>query len=328
MRALVFDGEAHLRTDYPIPKPGTGEALVAVHLAGVCRTDLEILRGYMGFAGVMGHEFVGSVVEGPPAWKHKRVVGQINCVCGRCDMCRGGLAAHCRNRTVIGISGRDGVFADFVALPAANLHAVPETLSDEQAVFVEPLAAAFQIPRQITIDTAAELVVLGDGRLGQLVARVLKNLCRRVVLVGRHPAKLLHAEKKGIQTVLAGDFRPRAEAPVVVDATGTASGFELAMKAVRPRGTIVLKSTFAPGGAEDEPGPPLDLAPLVINEVNVVGSRCGPFPDALAALAGGQVEVVDLISKRFSLDSGVAALEAAADGETLKVLIEVGPART
>jgi threonine dehydrogenase-like Zn-dependent dehydrogenase len=235
-------------------------------------------------------------------------------------MCRGGLGNHCRDRTVLGISGRDGVFAEFVAVPVANLHHVPDAVGDEQAVFVEPLAAAFQITRQVRFDGDQETIVLGDGRLGQLVARVLKLFTRRLVLVGKHDAKLEAAEKQGIQTVRLERFVPGAGAAVVVDATGTADGFDTAMRTVRPRGTIVLKSTFAAAGG-------MNLSPLVINEVTVVGSRCGPFAQAIKALAEGKVDVAGMISRRFRLDQIVGALDAAQDSESLKVLIDVGQGR-
>ena len=316
MLALVCDGGVALRQDYPTPKPRRDEALVAVRTAGICRTDLEIVRGYMGFRGVMGHEFVGAVVVGPKKWKDKRVVAEINCVCGRCDMCRGGASNHCRNRTVLGIDGRDGVFAEYVAVPVRNLHAVPDAVSDEEAVFVEPLAAALQLVRQVKFDPAQKVVVLGDGRLGQLVARALKCLVRRPLLVGKHARKLEAAEKQGIQTVLADEFVPRAQADVVVDATGSASGFELAMRTVRPKGTIVLKSTFTANDA-------LNLAPVVVNELTVIGSRCGPFPDALRALATRQVDLSALISGRLPLSQGLAALAAAEKPDAIKVLIDV-----
>lgn len=316
MTALVFDGEASIRSDYPTPKPRKGEALVEVRIAGVCSTDLEILRGYMGFRGVMGHEFVGRVVEGPGQWLDKRVVAEINCVCGQCPTCRSGLQNHCPNRSVLGISGRDGAFAQYVAVPVRNLHEVPEGVSDDEAVFVEPLAAAFQIARQIKLSRSDSLVVLGDGRLGQLVVRALKPLVGTLLLVGKHTTKLEAAEKQGVQTKLVRDFVPENLADVVVDATGRPGGLELAVNAVRPRGTIVLKSTFA--GTEG-----VDLCPVVVNEVTVVGSRCGPFDQAIKALAAKQVDVSALVSRRFALRDGPAALEAAAKPDTIKVLIDV-----
>jgi len=317
MLALVFDGKkAVLHEDYPSPRRASGEALIAVRMAGVCRTDLELLNGYMDFRGVMGHEFVGDVAEGPRKWLGKRIVADINCVCGRCDMCRRGLANHCRNRTVIGIDGRDGAFAQYIAVPVRNLHEVPDAVSDAEAVFVEPLAAAFQVAHQIKFYSAEKVVVLGDGRLGQLIVRVLKLSAAKPLLVGRHAAKLEAAEKQGIQTALADRFVPRNDADVVVDATGTGDGFKLAMRAVRPRGTIVLKSTFA-----DEGG--MNLTPLVINEVTVMGSRCGPFSDALNALAAGEVDVSALISGQFSLHEAASALDFCRKSDTIKVLIDV-----
>ncbi len=316
MRALVFDGQnVRLDENYPRPQPGRGEALVKVTLAGVCRTDLEILRGYMGFRGVLGHEFVGRVVEGPDAWKNARVVGEINCICGTCDLCRRGLSNHCPNRTVVGIEGHDGVFADYVALPVRNLHRVPDGVSDEHAALIEPLAAAMQIPRQVPIRSGDSVVVLGDGRLGQLAARVLA-LHARPLLIGRHRAKLDAAAKAGISTGEESEFTPTGETDLVVDATGAAEGFSLAMRTVRPRGTLVLKSTFA---AESGMNP----TPLVVNEVTVIGSRCGPFPDAVEALAGGAVDVSALISARYPLGKGVEALQAAGAPDALKVLLDV-----
>ncbi|HUS47887.1 MAG TPA: alcohol dehydrogenase catalytic domain-containing protein [Phycisphaerae bacterium] len=317
MLALVFDGKVSLRDDYPEPKPKAGEALVAVRMAGICRTDLEILKGYMDFRGVMGHEFVGMVLKGPRAWAGKRVVAEINCICGQCDMCTSGLANHCRHRTVLGIAGRDGVFAERVCIPARNLHEVPPGVEDVSAVFAEPLAAAFQVVRQVRFDRSDKVVVIGDGRLGQLVARVLKLAVHRPLLVGRHEGKLEAAEKQGIETALADRFVPAAQADVVIDASGSASGFDLAMRTVRPRGTIVLKSTFAAAAGT------LNLAPVVINEVNVIGSRCGPFPDALKALAAGQVDVSALVSRRYPLRDAMAALDAAADPQNIKVVIDV-----
>ena len=324
MLAVVFDGEATLRGDYPQPKAREGEALVAVRMAGVCTTDLEILKGYMNFRGVMGHEFVGQVVSvgsrADRAWTGKRVVAEINCVCGRCDMCRRGLSNHCRHRTVLGIDSRDGAFAEYVAVPVRNLTPVPDSISDEAAVFTEPLAAAYQVVRQIQFDSGDKVVVLGDGRLGQLIVRVLKPLLRRIVLVGKHPARLEAAEKEGVQTAELAEFVPAAQSDIVIDATGSPAGFDLAMRTVRPRGTIVLKSTYSSQKAAEGK---LNLAPLVIHEVTVVGSRCGPFPDALRLLAAGEVNVAALVSARFPLRQGIEALAAAADPDKIKVLIDV-----
>ncbi|HOD84759.1 MAG: 2-deoxy-scyllo-inosamine dehydrogenase [Planctomycetes bacterium ADurb.Bin126] len=317
MLALTYDGKkAALRRKYADPQIARGQALVAVHVAGVCKTDLEILKGYMGFTGVLGHEFVGHVVEGPAAWKGKRVVGEINCPCGRCGLCRSGLSNHCPNRTVLGIDRHDGAFAQYLVLPTANLHEVPASLEDDQAVFAEPLAAACQITRQVRVCPRDSVVVLGDGRLGQLAARVLKLKTRKLLLVGRHAAKLEAAEKASIQTATDKDFVPARKADIVVDATGSASGFELAMRTVRPRGTIVLKSTIAAKSG-------MNLAPLVVDEITVVGSRCGPFGEALKLLATGQVDVTALLSRTLPLDRGLEALEAARSSNAMKVLIEV-----
>ncbi len=316
MRALEFNTRPIFRSDYPEPAAGPGEAVVAVRRAGICRTDIEITRGYMDFHGVLGHEFVGIVQAGPREWKGKRVVAEINCVCGQCDLCTGGLRNHCRHRTVLGIQGRDGAFADRLAVPVRNLHEVPAGVSDDQAVFVEPLAAAFEVTSQVHVDAGHRAVVLGDGRLGQLVARVLQGRCGQLVLVGRHEAKLELAERVGIQTALEADFLARGDADVVVDATGSAEGFRLAGRAVRPRGTIVLKSTFA----GDQP---LNLANLVIDEVTVVGSRCGPFGEALRALARGEVDVTNLIGRHLPLERAEEALALAAGGDVIKVVLDV-----
>ncbi len=316
MLAICFDREVVVRTDYPRPTPARNEVLVEVHKAGICSTDLEVAKGYMSFSGVMGHEFVGTVAAGSRRWKGKRVVAEINCVCRRCDMCRSGLSNHCRGRTVLGINGRDGCFAEYLTVPARNLHEVPDAVRDDEAVFVEPLASALQLVRQVKLAGADQVVVLGDGRLAQLIVRVLKGRVKRTVMVGRHAAKLEAAEKQGIQAVPEEEFVPNASVAFVVDATGSPSGFDLAMKTVRPRGTIILKSTFAAVAG-------LNLAPLVINEVTVVGSRCGPFPDAIAALAAGKVDVSALISAEFDLPDALAALKAAGRGDKLKVLLNV-----
>ena len=316
MLALVFDGKPVLRSDYPRPTPDEGEALVAVRMAGICSTDLEVTRGYMGFRGVMGHEFVGEVVAAPGRWTGKRVVAEINCICGRCDMCTTGLSNHCRNRTVLGIDGHDGVFAEYVCLPVRNLHEVPEGVGDAEATFAEPLAAAMQVARQVKLDSATRVVVLGAGRLGQLVARVVRNVGAELLLVGAWAGKLEAAEKQGIQTASLEAFRPAAAADVVVDATGSPAGLALAMQTVRPRGTIVLKTTVAAAAG-------VNLAPLVVNEVTLVGSRCGPFPAALRALADGDVDVSALISRRFPLSRAPEALQAARGDDVIKILLDV-----
>jgi alcohol dehydrogenase len=316
VRALVFDQSLSLRPRHPEPAPADGDTLLRVLQAGVCATDLEITKGYMGFRGVLGHEFVAEVVSSPDKdLVGQRVVGEINVVCGRCDLCLSGLSSHCRNRSVVGILNHDGAFADFVRLPAVNLHALPRSVDNDAAVFVEPLAAAFQILKQVpTLDSKKWVTVLGDGRLGLLVAQVLRDAGCPVRVIGKHPDKLALCEKWSIRSRPLADIAPRHDQDVVVDCTGSAAGFELAMQMVRPRGTIVLKSTAAAGRA-------LNLAPLVIDEINVVGSRCGPFREAIRALAEKRIDVPSLIHRRMKLDQGVEAMELAGRPGVLKVLI-------
>ena len=316
MRALVFDKALSFDPRHADPRRDEGDCLIKVRRAGVCATDLEITRGYMGYTGVLGHEFVGEVVEAPAA-RHllgKRVAGEINVVCGRCDLCLSGLSSHCRNRTVLGIQGRPGAFADFVRLPAINLHEVPPSVEDDAAVFVEPLAAAFQVTKQVKLDGKRWVTVLGDGRLGLLCAQVLRNAGCPVRVIGKHPDKMRLCDQWGIRSRPLADITPRHDQDVVVDCTGSAAGLELAMQLVRPRGTIVLKSTVA------DPKP-LNLAPLVIDEINVIGSRCGPFREAIKALTEKTVDVTSMIHKRMKLEQGVEALTLAGKPGVLKVLL-------
>jgi threonine dehydrogenase-like Zn-dependent dehydrogenase len=316
MRALVFDGSLSFDARRPEPREADGDALLRVRQAGICATDLEITKGYMGYRGVLGHEFVADVIAaGDDKLVGRRVVGEINCVCGTCDLCLGGLSTHCRNRSVLGILNHDGAFADHVRLPSANLHVLPDAVDDDAAVFVEPLAAAFQVIRQLgPTDRTRWLTVLGDGRLGLLCGQVLRNAGYAVRLVGRHPAKLALCEKWGLHARPVADVRPRHDQDVVVDCTGSAAGLEMAMAMVRPRGTIVLKSTVAAGVA-------LNLAPLVIDEITVLGSRCGPFRDAIDALARREVDVLSLIHRRMRLDQGIEAMDLAGRPGVLKVLL-------
>ena len=316
MRALLWDGSAVRLVERPPPVADAEIAVVRVHLAGVCNTDLELTKGYMGFRGVLGHEFVGTVSEGPAAWRGRRVVGEINFACRRCATCAAGLPRHCPTRRVMGIVAADGAFADCVAVPTANLHAVPDGIADEAAVFTEPLAAAFEILAQVPIEPGMSATVLGDGKLGQLAAQVLAQAGASVLVVGKHADKLALLRRRGIETVPL-DAWPRRRAALVIEATGTADGFELATTATEPRGTLVLKSTVAARA-------PLDLAPVVINEITLVGSRCGPFEPALQALADGRVDVRPLIAARHSLRDGVGALQHAARRGVLKVLIDAG----
>ena len=323
MRALVFNGqELLLDGSYDDPKPSAGEALIRTIRAGICSTDLEICRGYMGYSGVLGHEFVGVVEAVEPGndkkaneWIGKRVVGSINCVCGKCDMCTSGLSNHCRNRTVLGIAGRNGCFADRFTLPIKNLIEVPKGMDDDHAVFTEPVAAACNILQQAHIVDRPYITVLGDGRLGLLCAQVLATQNATVRVIGRHANKLTLCDKWGIKHRLVSELTPRADQDIVVDATGSAEGLELAMKMVRPRGKIVLKTTVA-----EQKG--VDLSPIVINEVQIIGSRCGPFRDALTMMVNEQVDVLSLISRRYRFNEAVEAMLAAGRGETIKVLLE------
>lgn len=318
MRAVVYQNQLNFEAAYPDPSPAAGECLVRVRLAGICSTDLQITRGYMGFQGVLGHELIGTVAAGPEEWKGKRVACEINCVCRKCDMCQAGLSTHCRNRTVMGIAGRDGCFADMVAVPVANLHAVPESISDEEAVFIEPLAAALQVVKQVPVEARTKAVVVGSGRLGLLVAQVLASLGCPVEVVGRNPLTLEACEKRHIRATHTDDLAPRADRDVVVECTGSPDGLALALKLARPRGTIVLKSTYA--GAAD-----LDLAPAVINEVTIVGSRCGPFGEAIDALARRRIDVRSMITRTLPIERAVEAFELASAPSSVKILLKVNP---
>jgi len=314
MRALVLDDRVTLQESRPTPNPAEGEVLVRVTCAGICETDLQLIKGYMGFRGVLGHEFVGVAESG--LFAGRRVVGEINCACWTCETCRKGLNTHCPNRTVIGILNHDGAFADLIAVPQRNLHAVPDALPDDIAVFTEPVAAAYQIPAQIAIHPDDCIIVLGDGRLGNLCAQVVARHSNRVTVVGKHPKKLALLKELGIATALVSDPIDERSADIVVDCTGSDTGLPTALRLVRPRGTIVLKTTVA--GTQTLP-----WAPFVIDEVTLVGSRCGPFDRALAALEGGEVSVKPLISERYDLGKGIEALERAQAKSVLKVLLNV-----
>jgi threonine dehydrogenase-like Zn-dependent dehydrogenase len=330
MRALVYQGrELVLDYNYPQPAPVVGEALIRVLQVGICNTDLEIVRGYMGFRGVLGHEFVGIVeevygeneTERAEGLIGKRVVGEINAACRRpdCTYCQRGVPTHCPRRTTLGIVNRDGAFADYLMLPIGNLHSVPEEVSDEEAVFVEPLAANFQMLEQVHIEPTDSVIVLGDGKMGQLAAQVLALNGCEVTMVGKYEEKLALARQRGIATHLLKDAEQYAvskRVDVVVECTGSAQGLTLAMRLVCPRGTILLKSTVADVSK-------LQLAPLVIDEIRVQGSRCGPFAPALRALSQKLVDVSSLISARYSLDEGLLAFEHAAQKGALKVLVQV-----
>ncbi|MEO5822952.1 MAG: alcohol dehydrogenase catalytic domain-containing protein [Vicinamibacteraceae bacterium] len=315
MRGLwLEDRRLRVRDDLPVPEPAAGDARIRVTLAGVCHTDLELVRGYYPYAGILGHEFVGVVDAAPsdPAWEGRRVVGEINATCGACPTCLAGRASHCERRTVLGIVGRDGAFADYLTLPIANLHAVPDAVPDEIAVFTEPVAAAFQILAQVDIGPGDRVVVFGDGKLGQVIAQALATTGCALTVVGRHPRKLAMLAARGIAT--QADLPAPRAADVVVECTGRREGLQAALVALRARGTLVLKSTFAGDST-------LNLSAIVVDEITIVGSRCGPFAPALAALASGAIVVSPLIADRRSLADGIDALARAAAPGTLKVLL-------
>jgi alcohol dehydrogenase len=337
MRALIFDGTAaRLDKSYPAPKAGAGEAVIRLARGAVSALDLEISRGLLGFKGVLGHQFVG-VVESvnAPAPREgglsgKRVVGSIVTACGKCDMCQAGLSGHCRSRTVMGMMGRNGCFAERFALPAQNLVVVPDSLDNDHAVFAIELAAAMQAARQLTVVGRPYITVLGDGSLGLLTAQVMAKLNASVRVVGKHSNQLERCEKWGIKHRLIDDVGRRADQDIVVDCTGVPEGLELAMQLVRPRGKIVLKSLYAASthSATQTSAPgsqrlPIDYTPIVTNEIEIIGSFAGPIAEGLSSLLRREFDVVSLISKRMSLDEGPAVLHAAGQPGTVKVLVDL-----
>jgi threonine dehydrogenase-like Zn-dependent dehydrogenase len=324
MKAIRFDGSLRFAVDVPVPRR-EGEALVQVLCAGICKTDLEIVKGYAGFRGTLGHEFVGLVVESPDeALIGRRVVGEINVGCNRCELCLSGDSRHCTGRTVLGIKGRDGAFAEFLSLPPRNLIEVPDEISDEEAIFTEPIAAACQILDQISISPSSRVVVIGDGKLAQLIIRVLAQTSCNLTLIGKHRRKL---ELASVAVRHLFQIRDRAEPAsilkqvggekfdVVVEASGSPSGLPLAISLVRPRGTIILKSTH-------HATTPVAMSPVVVDEISIIGSRCGRFHRALALLASKAIDVRDLISERIRLDQGLHAFDRAAEPTALKVILE------
>jgi len=317
MKALRFEGNLRYVPDCPDPAPARGEALVRVKMAGICSTDLEILKGYMGFKGILGHEFTG-VVEAcdDPELMGKRVVGEINCPCGACDMCIRGLGNHCASRTVLGIQGRDGAFAEYLTLPQENLHPLPDSLSDEQGVFVEPVAAAFEILEQAEIAPEERILVVGDGRLGSLVAQVLRGSGAALTVIGRHEENLAILHRLGIHAVLEKDLAGLQGADIVADCSGSPAGFDLSRRLVRPGGRIVLKSTLTSPVQ-------VNLSSIVVDEITLIGSRCGPFEPAMWALAGRKVDVDSMISAVYPLDQGIEALKRASLPGVLKVLLKM-----
>ena len=314
MRALTYIDRLRLETSYPEPERSPGEALLRVRVAGICATDLELIRGYMNFEGVLGHEFVAEVVEADtPVLVGRRVVGEINCPCRECPTCAEGLPNHCPLRTVLGILERDGAFADYSTLPEACLHQIPEDLDERAAVFAEPLAAALQVLEQVPIDEETTVCVLGDGKLGLLVGQVLHTTGCRLTVLGHHEDKLDILRARGIAASLAEEA-PGVRYQVVVDATGLPEGLGQALGLVAPRGTVVLKTTVAGETT-------LTLAPVVIDEVTVVGSRCGPLDKAVEWLAAGRVEVEPLIEAAYPLSEVIEAFGRAARRGARKILL-------
>lgn len=318
MRALLFDQKLEFRENYPSPELKPGYAIIEMQCAGICNTDLEITRGYMQYSGVLGHEFVGIVREvGSPedkAWLGRRVVGDINAACGICPTCRANMPSHCPNRTTLGIFNHNGAFADYLTLPVVNLHVVPENVPDEQAVFAEPLAAACEILQQHHVKPTDRILIIGDGKLGLLISQVLRLTGAAVTLFGRHPDKGGLVEPLGV-TFLT-NLAPNGPTffDIVVECTGNPDGLEKAKNMLRPRGTLILKSTY-----HGQPSVPLSM--YVVDEITVVGSRCGPFEPALRLLQRGLVKVEPMISADFRLQDSLAAFETAFGKGNLKVLL-------
>lgn len=298
-----------------MPVPPHGEALVRVIAAGICNTDVEMTRGYYPFTGIPGHEFVGVVQEGPAAIIGHRVVGEINAVCHECEPCRNGRSTHCDRRTVLGIIGRHGSMAEYLSLPSENLHLVPDGVPAEHALFTEPLAAALEIQEQVRVDSDARVLVIGDGKLGQLVARTVALTSCALAVTGRHREKLALLEAIGIRTIAAEEIAPRSF-DIAVECSGAPGGFALARSALRARGTLVMKSTYA-GELT------MNASSMVVDELTLVGSRCGPFAPALQLLASGAIDPQPLIHGRYALSEGMAAFEHAQMPGVLKVIVEM-----
>ena len=320
MKAVIFDETLKYVEDYEKPTPKQGEALIKVTYGGVCNTDKEITKGYMGYKGILGHEFTGVVEEindEDQTLLGKRVVGEINLGCKNCEWCAKDLERHCPNRSTLGILAKDGCFAEYVTLPLSNLIEIPENVPDEQAVFVEPLAAGLEILEQMHIQPCQKVMVLGDGKLGLLTALALNACGLDVLIVGKHQNKLDIAKNQGVKTQLLSEFEPAPKFDVVVEATGSITGFETSVNCVKPRGTLVLKSTIA---ASKE----LNLAPIVINEITILGSRCGRFEPAMRLIASGKIDFSQMISKIYPIEQAINAFDANNAKDTIKILLKIG----
>jgi len=315
MQSLWLENQSLSLQDVPIPtKPG--EALIKVRLSGICGTDLELLRGYYPYTGIPGHEFVGEVIESPDeSWLGQRVVGEINAICGACEHCRNGRSTHCENRTVLGVVNRDGVHAEYTSLPLSNLHRIPDSVPDEAAVFTEPLAAALEIQHQVHIQPPDCVLLIGAGRLGQLIAQTLTLTGCNLRVVARHPHQKELLQPRGIRMITEDEIQPRRW-DIVVEATGSPSGFELARRAIRPRGTLVLKSTYHGSMI-------VDFSSLVVDEITIVGSRCGPFPPALRLLEEKLVDPIPLIEKTYPITQALDAFQEAREPGKLKVILSM-----
>jgi threonine dehydrogenase-like Zn-dependent dehydrogenase len=331
MLALRYTTQLLLDRSAPAPTPGPGEALIRTRRAGIASSDLAVSRGLVPFSGILGHEFAGVVERLHPEaskddrkrWEGKRVAGSINIICGQCDLCRKGLSTHCRARKVLGLYEKDGCFAELFTLPLRNLCEIPPKVHDDQAVFAEPLAAAIHAAQMIRAEGKPYITILGDGVSGLLCAQIMARLNASVRLLGKHPEKFTLCEKWGIKHRHISEVGRRHDQDIVVDCTGSPEGLTLAQALVRPRGTIILKTTAAPVGSEETPNPHgVDLSPLVRDEVTLIGSRCGSIPDALAALASGAVDVLPLITRRAKLAEALEALRLAAAPDQIKVLLE------
>ena len=299
-----------------VPKPNRpDEALIRIRRAGICSTDLELVKGYYPYTGILGHEFVGEVVDAPDkTWIGQRVVGEINAVCGTCEACLNGRPTHCENRTVLGITNRAGVFAEYTSLPLANLYRVPDSVSDEAAMFTEPLAAALEIQEQIKFQKTDRVLLIGAGRLGQLIAQTLALTGCDLHVVARNPQAQQLLTARGIKLMDASDVQPR-KWDVVIEATGSTDGFTLARGAVRPRGTMILKSTY-------EGNMNVNISSIVVDEITVLGSRCGPFEPALKLMESGEVDPTVLITAGYKLGEILKAFEHASQAGVLKVFVE------
>ncbi len=317
MRGLVLHHQSlRLDTDLPIPWPGPQEARIKVIQAGICSTDLQLIKGYMAFQGVLGHEFVGRVDNAPDtSLVGKRVVGEINAACRTCETCLNGRPTHCPHRTTLGIQGRDGAFADYLTLPVANLFVVPDSITDDQAVFIEPLAAACEITQLVSIRPTDRVVVVGDGKLGVLCAQILGLSGCAVTLLGRHSENAAWLNDMGITLTSNPGQIPRG-VDVIVEATGSSEGLSTALQLIRPRGIIVLKSTYH-GKLS------LDMAEFVIQEISLIGSRCGPFAPAIRLLEAAHIRVDPLIHAHYPLTEGMKAMEKAAERGVLKVMLHM-----